>query len=181
MMKENFNHIILSHTYREANGYLASLSFRFNSKYDKKPHYFIDKMGNIEKLLDVNQKTNIFKSSGVHKNFISIVLENLGYLKEDGDTFLNWKGEEPKLEPFMRTWRGFSYWDPYTDIQMEKLVGLCSELCEQNDIPKIFIGHNTKTKDIEYFRGIITRSNFSASHTDLNPSFDFGYFKNELR
>lgn len=175
----NINHIVLSHTYREAKGYLASLSFRFNSNYDKKPHFFVDKNGDVTEVLPSNQSTRIFESYGMKDGFISIMLENLGYLKQDSnnDTFLNWKGEIAESEPFSRNWRGYEYWDVYPQKQIKELINLCKNICVENNINPIFIGHNTKINDINNFNGIITRSNFSSRHTDLNPSFDFSYFK----
>lgn len=180
MTDERTKKIILSHTYREADGYLTSLSFRLNSKYNKKPHYLIRKSGEIVKLLDFNEETNIFKSNDIIGGYISIMIENLGYLLNDGDDFYNWKGEYLTTKPFKRSWRGYEYWDEYTTEQIKSLGKLCNEICIKNDIPKIFIGHNTKINNTENFCGIITRSNFSSRHTDLNPSFDFMQFKNIL-
>jgi len=180
MTNGKLNKIILGHTYREADGYLASLSFRLNSKYNKKPHYLIKKSGEVINLLALEEKTNIFKSNDILDGFISIMIENLGYLLNDGDEYYNWKGEYVSTEPFKRSWRGYEYWDGYTIEQIESLAKLCNEICAKNQIPKIFIGHNTKINDASKFYGIITRSNFSSRHTDLNPSFDFVHFKNIL-
>ena len=38
------------------------------------------------------------------------------------------------------------------------------------------VGHNTKINGVEKFEGIVTRSNYNQSYTDLNPSFDFELF-----
>jgi hypothetical protein len=38
------------------------------------------------------------------------------------------------------------------------------------------IGHNTKINGIEKYEGVVTRSNFDSSFTDVNPSFNFEEF-----
>jgi hypothetical protein len=43
-------------------------------------------------------------------------------------------------------------------------------------IEKRCIGHNTKVEGAENYEGIITRSNLSSTHTELNPSFNFEKF-----
>ena len=39
------------------------------------------------------------------------------------------------------------------------------------------VGHNTFIDGIEYFEGIVYRSNYFKESTDLNPSWDFNKFK----
>ena len=40
------------------------------------------------------------------------------------------------------------------------------------------IGHNTKVDSISDYNGIVFRSNYEKSYTDLSPAFDFEEFKN---
>ncbi len=35
------------------------------------------------------------------------------------------------------------------------------------------VEHNTLIKEINKYKGVVTRSNFSDKFTDLNPSFNF--------
>lgn len=71
-------------------------------------------------------------------------------------------------------------WQPYTDIQVDKTVELCKELCEKFSIPNKFVGHNTKIEGIENFKGIVSRSNFNSRFTDLSPAFPFETFKTKI-
>jgi hypothetical protein len=64
---------------------------------------------------------------------------------------------------------------------VEQTVSLCIRLCKEFNIPKRFVGHNTKIDGIELFQGIVTRSNYNQRFTDLSPAFDFENFKNLLK
>jgi hypothetical protein len=39
------------------------------------------------------------------------------------------------------------------------------------------IGHNTKVDSISEYNGIVFRSNYEKSYTDLSPAFNFEEFK----
>ena len=39
------------------------------------------------------------------------------------------------------------------------------------------MGHNTFIDGVEYFEGVVYRSNYNKESTDLNPSWDFKKFK----
>lgn len=69
------------------------------------------------------------------------------------------------------------FWARYTDEQIKSLGILVNQLCDEFYIPKSSIGHNVKVDGIEKFEGIVTKSNFDADFTDLNPHFDFETFK----
>ena len=43
-----------------------------------------------------------------------------------------------------------------------------------------FIGHNTKVEGIKLFNGIVCKSNYNDKFTDVNPSFDFELFKQNI-
>lgn len=177
----NKKQIILTHTYREANGYLASLSFRYNSKYNKIPNYFIKKDGEIFKFIEDWGYSNYYGKNEIDRNAIIISLENLGWLEYNAksEIFINWKGEITK-EAYQKKWRDYDFWDFYTDAQMESLSNLSLEICEKNGIIKNFIGHNTKDDAVSKFAGIVTRSNYNERKTDLSPAFDFKQYKKNV-
>lgn len=177
----NKKQIILTHTSREANGYLASLCFRHNGNYDKIPNFLIKKDGTTIKLLDECEYGNFFSDRQVNKNAIVISLENLGWLAHNvkDDIFISWK-EEKSETPYFKKWRDYDFWDTYTDAQMDGLVVLCLDLCEKMGISKNFIGHNTIDFGVSGFNGVVNRSNYDKKRTDLNPSFDFNFFKKSL-
>lgn len=168
--------IILTHTTRIGVDYLKSLEFRHNGNYDKKPHYVILKTGEIIKILDDNQSSNIFDLSDLNESSIVICLENLGWLKKDilSTTYSNWIGN--KVEKVKeKKWRSKSFWDLYTEEQTESLIKLCDELCDRNNIPKKFSGNNVRILGAENYEGILCRSNLDEIFTDLSPAFNFVY------
>lgn len=170
--------IILCHTSREVGEYLASLKFRYNSKFDKIPHYVVSRSGDILQLLPENSYSNFFSDDYTNKNSIFVCLENLGWLEKKplSNHYINWKGSIYNQEVFEKKWRDFFFWHPYTMVQIQSTAELCRFLVETFHIEKNCIGHNTKVDGIENFRGITSRSNYSTTFTDLNPSFNFDTF-----
>lgn len=174
--------IILCHTSREVNEYLTSLKFRFNSKYNKIPHYIITKKGEILNTLQNNKFSKIFEEEKINQNSIIISLENLGWLERKplSSDYINWNKSIYKGEVFEKKWRDYFFWDLYTEQQIENLSKLCKELCEDLEISKSCTGHNTKIDGIKNFEGIVSRSNFDTRFTDLSPAFDFEKFLKKI-
>lgn len=174
--------IVLTHTSRNVTDYISSLKYRYNGKYDKIPHFIIQKDGRVFQMIDPSLYSNILDSEQQNKHSIVICLENLGWLKKNplNPSYVNWIGDIYKEGIYERKWRGHFFWEPYTNKQMESLVELSLYLCEMFSIPASCIGHNVKLDGIEKFEGIVTRSNFTTDNTDLSPAFDFDYFKKIL-
>ena len=170
--------IVLCHTSREADEYLASLKFRYNGKYNKIPNYLIKKDGTIIQLMEDQFYNNFFNDEELNQDSIVIILENLGWLEKKpfSSSYINWKGSIYNGEIFEKKWRDFFFWDPYTEIQVKNLANLCLDIMETHKIKKDCVGHNTKIDGIKNFEGVITRSNINSRFTDLNPSFDFENF-----
>ena len=174
--------IILCHTSREDEEYLASLKFRYYTKYDKIPNYVVTRKGEVLQLMGDSSYSNVFEDSNINRNSIIISLENLGWLEKKPltDHYVNWIGNIYKDKVYEKKWRDYFLWQPYTDIQINKTVELCKELCEKFSIPNKFVGHNTKIDGIENFKGIVSRSNFNSRFTDLSPAFPFETFKTKI-
>jgi len=170
--------IILCHTSREVEEYLASLKFRYNSKYDKVPNYVITKNGTILQLLPNEGHSNFFPEENINRNGIVICLENLGWLENKPLTshHINWKGSIYNQQVYEKKWRDFFFWEPYTSKQIKTTAELCGHLINEIRINRSCVSHNTKIDGIENFEGIVTRSNFNSKYTDLNPSFNFETF-----
>ena len=170
--------IILCHTSREVEEYLASLKFRYNSKYDKIPNYVITKNGTILQLLQNDGHTNFFTEDNINRNAIVVCLENLGWLEKKPLTtyYINWKESIYNQQVYEKKWRDFFFWEPYTTSQIEKTAELCNNLMVELRINKDCVTHNTRIEGIENFEGIVSRSNFNGKYTDLNPSFNFETF-----
>ena len=170
--------IILCHTSREVQEYLASLQFRYNSKYDKIPNYVVTRDGKVLQLLDDTSYSNFFSDLQINKNSVIICLENLGWLEKKPLTnyYINWKGSIYNQQVYEKKWRDFFFWHPYTDKQLETTAGLCKQIMKSLQIDKSCVGHNTKIEGIKKFEGISSRSNYDVIYTDLSPSFNFVNF-----
>ena len=171
--------IILCHTSRNIEEYLASLKYRYNKSYDKIPNYVVSRNGEILELLPAGGYSNFFIKEDLNQDSIVITLENLGWIEKKVFTneYINWIGNIYNGEVYDKKWRDYFTWQPYTEIQLTKTSELCLMLLDNFNIRKRFIGHNTKVDDIEYFDGIITRSNLDSSYTDLSPAFNYQLFK----
>jgi N-acetyl-anhydromuramyl-L-alanine amidase AmpD len=176
------NQIILVHTSRNATDYLNCLKYRYNGKYKKIPNYLITREGNIIKLLENIEHSDYFADANVNRNAIIITLENLGWLQKEQlrNYYVNWIGDIYKGNVFEKKWRDYFFWQPYTESQINSLAELCNELSKEMKIKPNLIGHNTKLTGIEKYEGIVVRSNFDVTYTDVNPSFNFEEFLKKI-
>lgn len=174
--------ILLTHTSRNIRDYISGLKYRYNGDYEKLPHYIISREGEIFQILPPETYGKYLESASYNKQTIIISLENLGWLKKNplSNGYINWIGNIYKDEVYERKWRGYFFWQPYTDQQMESVSQLILKLCDEFDIPKTTIGHNVKMDKIEKFNGIASYSNYYSERTDLNPSFDFEKLKKNI-
>lgn len=170
--------IILSHTSRDIKNYLMSLKYRYNGKYDKIPNYVINREGKILKLLNDNEYSNYFSDTNINRNSIIICLENLGWVEKEPlkNSHINWIGNIYKEKIYNKKWRDYFFWQPYTEIQIEKTAELCEKLTKEFSINKECVGHNTKINGVERYEGIVTKSNFDIEFTDVSPAFNFEQF-----
>jgi len=177
--------IILCHTSREVEEYLASLNFRYAGRYDKIPNFVVTRRGKILQLLPENSNSNFFTEDNINRNSVIVSLENLGWLEKKplSNHYINWKGSIYMEQVYEKKWRDFFFWQPYTTSQVEATAQLCNQLLDSLQIEKRCIGHNTKVEGVSNFEGVVSRSNFDATFTDLNPSFKFEtftkFFENE--
>jgi len=174
--------ILLTHTSRNVRDYILSLKYRYNKKNEKLPHYIISRKGDIFQIIPPDTYSKYLDVASYNKQSIIISLENLGWLKKNplAQGYINWIGNIYKDKVHERKWRGYFFWQPYTEQQMSSLAGLITDLCERFNIPKTMIGHNVKMDKIEKFRGIASYSNYSVDRTDLSPSFDFEELKKNI-
>lgn len=174
--------IVLTHTSRNVIDYLVSIKYRFGGKPLKLPHYLIDREGKVIQLMDNMMNGKFTTNDRVNSKSIIICLENLGWLEKVPlkNHHINWIGNIYKGNVVDKKWRDYFFWQPYTDIQVEKTAELCIKLSKELKINLSCIGHNTKVKGSESFLGILTRSNFDEFSTDISPAFDFEKFKKIL-
>jgi N-acetyl-anhydromuramyl-L-alanine amidase AmpD len=175
--------IVLTHTSRDFEEYLISVKNRLNGNYKKIPHYLISRDGKILQLLNDNECPEYFIEDQINNKSIIICLENLGWLEKQPlkNYYINWIGNIYKGNVINKKWRDYLYWQPYTEIQINKTVELCEKLSKKHKINLQCVGHNTKIKGVESFIGILTHSNFDEFTTNLSPAFDFENFIKKLK
>jgi hypothetical protein len=171
--------IILTETRREYSRYIKSLKYRYNKKNPYLPNYVVTKTGDIYKIMEPECYSKYMENPDYDKPSIIISLENMGWLKKNPleMTYLNWVGDIYKKEVFEKKWREQIFWDKYNETQIISLSKLILELCDKFDIPKQCLGTNVKWENVEYFKGIVSRSNFNNIYKDVNPSFNFKLLK----
>ena len=175
--------IILAGSLRGDNNHIKRLSKKDYGKTKSWCTFSISREGEIYQHYDPKYYTDFMGEKSVDKHSISIVLENMGALFYDDmtDTWLNWAMEEcHETLLYEKNWKGSRYWEHYTDKQFDMTVKLCKYLCDEYNIVLDCIGFNVYKRGSENFEGIVTRSNFNIDYDDLNPSFDFKRFLNEI-
>lgn len=175
---KNKHQIILTHTSRNVDDYLMSITKRLGGKTKKVPNYVIGRDGEVHQLMEPNTHRSFFKDNEVDEISIIVSLENLGWLEKEPlkNSYINWIGNIYTGDVVEKKWRDYFVWQPYTTEQMESLVELCKTLMKKFKIDKKFVGHNTKVSGVERYEGITTRSNYDSKYTDLSPAFDYELF-----
>jgi N-acetyl-anhydromuramyl-L-alanine amidase AmpD len=176
--------IVLANTFSDKDKHIEGWKLRMGGEYKKTTPFTIFRNGEINKHYDSSKYSDFLGSKSVDKKVIVILLENQGWLEKDliENSYFNWVGNiyKRKKSVYEKRWRGFAYWDSYTNKQIESTLKLVNHLCEIHNIPKKCVGHNTFIDGIEYFEGVVYRSNYFKESTDLNPSWDFKKFKQLL-
>lgn len=172
--------ILLVDTKRNLNNYLLMLKHRKVGGIDYSPHFVISKKGEIFSLLPVMNITKTFDQD-IDKKIIKISLENLGWFKKNTilNIYKNWINDVYRSTPYESMWKGFFYWDKYTESQYNAMLDLIEYLSLHYNIKheyNIFDKNDVFEKEIE---GIVSKSNFSDIYTDINPSIKI--FKNDYK
>ena len=156
---------------------------RYNGTNTKSAAYTIDAAGVIYKHFDPIYCSTILNDIEMDRESIMILLENNGWLiKNKENQFINWIGNiynKPELV-IERKWRGQTYWAPYSDKQVNATIQLVSNICDEFNIDRFAIPHNTKIDDFNTFNGVIYRSNINKNYTDLSPAWSCENFKYKL-
>jgi hypothetical protein len=176
--------IVIGHTSTNNMRHYTKWVNRLNGRYMQTAPYTIDLDGKIYQHFDPICSSNILKNIELDKKSIVILLENEGWLTKDFEKkqLINWYGDiynraESVVE---KRWRGYMYWAPYTDNQLDSAAWLANKLCEEFYITKFAVPHNTKMENHENFSGILYRGNLDKDYTDLSPAWNFEKFKIKL-
>ena len=176
--------IFLYDTERRVDDYLTKLRYRNNEEYEDIPHFIITKSGKVIKIFNTNYSSKTFGDPNVDRRMIKISMENLGWLNKNTITGVlhNWIGDPYRSEPYIKKWRGYYFWDPYSEEQFRSLVKLSREICEKHNIPYQTVPGQGYLSNVRKFTGIVCKSNFLNIYTDINPSFNFNiFYKDEYK
>jgi N-acetyl-anhydromuramyl-L-alanine amidase AmpD len=170
--------IFLYDTQRRVDDFIMKLKYRHDGKYEDIPHFIITKTGKVIKVFDTNHYSKTFGTPDIDKKMIKIAMENLGWLNKNTITgvLYNWIGDPYRSEPYIKKWRDYYFWDPYTEEQQDALVQLCKEITKEHNIPYQTVPGQGYLSNARKFVGIICKSNFLNIYTDINPSFNFNIF-----
>jgi len=178
------NQIVLGHTFNHDMRHVAGWQHRYNGKYRKTAAFTVDKEGIIHNHFDPKYCSEFFQDIALDKKTIVILIENDGWLLKDtkNNAFITWIGDiynEPN-HVVEKRWRGYTYWSPYNDKQLESAAKLVKMLCDKFSIPQTAISHNTKIDKLGDYQGVLYKSNIEKHFTDLSPSWDCELFKNKI-
>lgn len=177
--------IVIGHTFNHNMRHYIGWLHRYNGKYKKTAAFSIDTEGIIYKHFDPKYQSKFFNNDDLNNKTIVILIENDGWLLKNNQKkeFITWLGDiyNKPDDVVLKKWRGYDYWCPYNEKQLESATYLIKRLCDSFLIPMTSISHNTKIENIiDNNYTVIYRSNLDKHYTDLNPSWDFERFKNKL-
>ena len=181
--KSKKTQIFLYDTQRRVDDFVNKLKYRKNGNYADVPHFIVSKLGIIYQVFDTDYSSVTFDNPKVDKKMIKIAIENLGWLNKNTITGIlnNWIGDPYRSEPHIRNWRNYFFWDKYNETQLESISILCDHLCKKHDIIKQVVPSQGYLENVDNFKGIVCKSNFSNIYTDINPSFNFRLLFNNAK
>jgi hypothetical protein len=181
--KTNKTQIMLYDTTRRFDDFMMKLKYRRNGKYGDIPHFCITKMGKIYKIMEPEHSSVTFGDPKIDNKQIKIAIENLGWLNKNTITriYNNWIGDAFRGVPLLRNWRGHQYWDTYSKEQSQALADLCLVLCVKYDVNYFCVPSSGYIENAKNINGIVSKSNFLDIYTDINPSFNFNIFEENVK
>lgn len=175
--------ILLYDTGRKFDHFIKKIKYRKFGKYEDIPHFCITKTGKVYKLVDPEHTTAGPFDPKTNNKQIKIAIENLGWLTKNTITgvYLNWVDDVYRGTPYIRSWRSNLYWDPYTPDQLNALADLCLVLCVNYTINYDCVPSSGFIENVKNIDGIVSKSNFLDIYTDINPSFNFNIFQENVK
>jgi hypothetical protein len=164
--------------------YIGWLS-RYNGNYKKTAPYTVNLNGEIFEHYNPIYYSEIIDNEEFNKSTILILLENEGWLSKDfneENKYITYVGNIYNRvdDVLYKKWRHNKYWAPYTQEQFKSTIFLVNMLCDRFKIPKNVVSSNTKITNPHSHEGILYKGNLNTNFTDVNPSWDFLNFKEEI-
>lgn len=175
--------IVIGTSMRKDHNHIIRLKHKDFSKTKKWNTFTISRSGEVFQHYDHKYSSNFLGIPENDKQSISIVLENMGNLYELHDgVYINWINEICDEENVgVKNFQGNTYWEKFTDEQIESCVELCNSLCKEHVIEKSVIEFQYYHKDIYKYDGITFRSNHISDSSDINPLFNISEFENKIK
>jgi len=169
--KKEKQQIIIGNSLRFGDNHIIRLKNKNFGKSDEWPTFTIKRNGLIYQHFNDKHYSNFIGKKEIDSVSISIILENMGWLRKIDGCFYNWVNErvESKHEVGKKKWQGYEYWHKYTIEQIEALKELIMFLCEKHKIHKSVIGFHHNHVGIKNYEGVVLRSNHIENATDSNP------------
>lgn len=181
--KTDKKRIVLGNTFNIDMAHVIGWENRLNGSYKKTAAFTIAKDGTIYKHFDPDFYSEYYKSYDTNSKTITILIENEGWLiKDKNNQYINLLNHIYRNTDgvYVKKWRGFQYWAPYTEEQLNAAVYLVNELCKNYNIDNKAINHNTKADVYDSPFGVFYKSNLEPYYTDVNPNWYFDEFKAKL-
>lgn len=173
--------IIVANSLRSEGNHLIRLKNKKNGESKDWPTFTIKRNGSILKHFNDNYHSDFMGIKEVDIKSITIVLENMGWLRKIDDIYYSWLNEIcDKKNVANKKWMGYIYWEKHTKEQINSLILLCNFLCEKHNIVKSVIEFHHYHKDIKKYKGIVLRSNHIEDSTDSNPTLSLDVLKEGL-
>lgn len=173
--------IVIGHTLSKDMSFFNGWINRVGGKYKKTAPFTIDLSGKVYNHYSPNNHSDFIGFEPHDLKIIPILLVNEGWLIKDiiNNQYIDWVGNIYSREDKIveRRWRSHNYWSPYPQKQINSLVKLVIRLCNEFNIQKRVIEHNTQVYDIDKFEGVVFKSNYNKDTTDLSPAMNYNIFK----
>jgi N-acetyl-anhydromuramyl-L-alanine amidase AmpD len=175
------NKIIIGNTFTDDMKFFNGWLLRNGNNNQRVSHFSIDKDGTIYQHVNENMTTQFSGEYLIDTDSISISLVNEGWLVKKNDKYINLNGTEYKNKVKRQQWRGFMYWAPYPNKQIQSLSKLILFLSKKYSIYNKIQPHYLLIDDIKSSSGIFFRGNITDHYTDVNPIFDNDKLKEILK
>lgn len=114
---------------------------------------------------------------------VGIEIVNWGPLEKRGDKYYTWMGNECPGEVVRK---GGTYWQAYTETQLNSVIRLVSHLCKKHGIPAQYPSQgpgqfDPKDETLASFKGILGHSALDNQKRDPGPHFDWDRLLTSVR
>lgn len=174
------NKIVILNTFNNGMDHFTYWDKLMPKRAKRSTTYTVDEQGGIYEHFDSKYTSSVIGGE-YDKSIISISVSNRGQISSDvnEECFYDTFGRiyDERLDVYVKAWKGYSYWQPYTNEQISNTAELVKMLCDKHNIPKRVIDHNSKMDNADTLNGVLYRSNFKRYYTDISPSWKFDIFK----